>query len=81
MTYRLRIDPTIHDIYQALPDDARRDLSMCLVDALADPVGRSAPYGWDDGIWRTVARGYVTGAVMIDDRDHAIALVHITYAG
>ncbi|MEU1628586.1 hypothetical protein ABZ746_25385 [Streptomyces sp. NPDC020096] len=81
MTFRLRIDPTIHAHYGALPDDGRRDLAVCLLDAMADPLAHSAPYGVDDGIMRTIARGYVTAAILIDQPNKTIVVAQITYAG
>ncbi|WP_338704350.1 hypothetical protein V2W30_41260 (plasmid) [Streptomyces sp. Q6] len=57
MTFRLRFPPDQYDVYKQLGDDARRDIAVCLVDALQDPLAASEPYGEDDGIVRTVARG------------------------
>ncbi|CAM5428677.1 MULTISPECIES: hypothetical protein [Streptomyces] len=79
MTYRLRLDPTVHEDYRRLPDDARRDLAVCLLDALADPIAASTPYGVDDGVFRTIARGRVTGVIVIGD--DTIALVQLTHLG
>ena len=82
MTYRLRIDPTIHGDYLKLPDDARRDLGLLLLDAMGDPIARSEPYGIiDDGRWRSVGRGYVTGVFTIDEETRTILLISFTYAG
>ena len=79
MTYRLHVDPNLHAAYQALPDDARRDLSACLLDALVDPPAHSEPYGIDDGIMRTIAHGHVVGVICIGERE--ITLVQLNYAG
>ncbi|WP_310727895.1 hypothetical protein [Streptomyces sp. N2A] len=79
MTYRLHLDPALHATYKALPDTARRDLSVCLLDALEDPLAHSEPYGIDDGIMRTIARGHVAGVILIGDSD--ITLVQLSYAG
>ena len=81
MTYRLRLDPSIHAIYAALPDDGRRDIAVCLLDALADPIAHSTPYGVDDGIMRTLAHGSVTTAVLLDHDAKTITVVQIGYAG
>ncbi len=79
MTYQLRLDPTLHGKYAKLPDDARRDLGACLLDTLADPIAHSLPYGEDDGVMRTVARGYVTAVILIGEK--TVTVVQITYAG
>lgn len=79
MTYRLHLDPALLAAYKALPDEARADLSICLLDALQDPLAHSEPYGIDDGIMRTIARGRVAGVILIGDND--ITLVQLNYAG
>lgn len=65
MTYRLKLDPSLHAVYKNLSDTARRDLAVCLLDALADPLAHSVPYGVDDGVFRTIARGRTTGVILI----------------
>ncbi|MFF7023010.1 hypothetical protein ACFY97_18655 [Streptomyces klenkii] len=79
MTYRLHIDPSLHATYKALPDTARRDLAVCLLDALADPLAYSEPYGIDDGTFRTIAHGHTAGVTLIGE--DTITLVQITYIG
>lgn len=81
MTYRLRLDPTIHGLYASLPDLARRDIAVCLLDALNDPIAQSTPYGVDDGIMRVLAHGSVTIAVLLDHSRETITVVQIGYAG
>ncbi len=76
MTYKLHLDPTVHDAYTRLPDHARRDLALCLPDALVDPPAHSEPYGVDDGRFRTIARGRVAGVVLIGT--DTLTLVHLT---
>ena len=80
MTYRLRLDPTVHEIYRALPDQARANLATALLDAMHDPIGASAPYGHDDGVIRTVARGLTTAVILIDDKTQSITVIHIASA-
>lgn len=79
MTYKLRLDPDTHHTYSALPDDARADLALCLIDTLADPHMHSAPYGVDDGTFRTIGRGH-TAAVILIGTD-TITVVQITHVG
>ncbi|MFF7705694.1 hypothetical protein [Streptomyces lydicus] len=79
MNYRLHLDPALHATYKALPDEARGDLSVCLLDAMADPLAHSEPYGADDGKMRTVARGSVSGVILIGVEE--IILVQLTYIG
>jgi hypothetical protein len=81
VTYRLRLDPSIHAIYASLPEDGRRDIAVCLLDALDDPIAHSVPFGVDDGIMRTLAHGSVTIAVLLDRDAKAITVVQIGYAG
>jgi hypothetical protein len=79
VTYRLHFDPASHATYRSLPDDARADLALCLIDTLADPLAHSAPYGVDDGVFRTIGRGRVAAVILIGDE--TITVVQITYIG
>ncbi|MFF9158251.1 hypothetical protein ACF1AB_39175 [Streptomyces sp. NPDC014846] len=81
MTYRLHIPADQHDIYKSLPDDARRDIASCLVDAVHDPLGVSEPYGEDDGIVRTLARGRAAVVILIGEQTSTITVLAIAYAG
>ncbi|WP_052498807.1 hypothetical protein [Streptomyces vietnamensis] len=60
MTYRLSFPADVFYTYKQLPDGARRDLAVCLVDAQENPLGHSGPYGEGDGIIRTWPAGHVT---------------------
>ncbi|MGD3112436.1 hypothetical protein [Streptomyces sp. YGL11-2] len=52
---------------------------VCLLDALEDPLAHSEPYGIDDGIMRTIARGRVAGVIYIGENE--ITLVELNYVG
>ncbi|GEB57034.1 hypothetical protein GCM10017674_67220 [Streptomyces gardneri] len=60
MTYRLHFPTDVFDTYKQLPEQARQDLAVCLVDAQEDRLGHSEPHGEDDGVIRTVARGHTS---------------------
>ncbi|MFF6903534.1 hypothetical protein [Streptomyces hydrogenans] len=81
MTYRLHIPTDIFDTYKQLPDHARQDLAVSLVDAQQNPLEVSEPYGEDDGIIRTVARGHVTAVILIGEPTSTITVLAIAYAG
>lgn len=81
MTFRLRLDPTVHAIYAALPELARRDMAVILLDALEDPLAHSTPYGEDDGILRTLALGSITLAALIGHQTKTITVLQISYLG
>ncbi|MFF8387745.1 hypothetical protein ACF053_29465 [Streptomyces kanasensis] len=81
MTYRLNFPDDVFDTYKQLPDRARRDLAVCLVDAQGDPLGCSEPYGHDDGTVRTVARGHVTAVILIGRDTLVLTVLAIAYAG
>lgn len=51
------------------------------LDAMGDPIAHSEPFGIDDGTWRSVGRGHVTGAFTIHEESRIILLVAFTYAG
>ncbi len=65
MTYRLHFPADVSGTYKQLPELARRDLALVLVDTQEDPLARSEPYGQDDGIIRTVAQGHVTAVLLL----------------
>ncbi|MER8002939.1 hypothetical protein [Streptomyces sp. NPDC095613] len=81
MTYRLAFPADVFDTYKQLPDPARRDLAVCLVDAQENPLEHSEPYGQDDGIIRTVARGHVTAVILIGHATQTLTVLTIAYAG
>ncbi|MFJ9808956.1 hypothetical protein ACIRTB_12035 [Streptomyces sp. NPDC101158] len=81
MTYRLSFPGDVFDIYKQLPDPARQDLAVCLVDAQEDPIAHSEPYGEDDGIIRTVARGHVTAVILCGHPTTTLTVLAIAYAG
>jgi hypothetical protein len=76
VTYKLYLDPVVHEAYARLSEQARRDLASCLLDAAADPLAHSEPYGIDDGRTRTIARGHVAGVILIGV--DTITLVQLT---
>lgn len=81
MTFRLSFPHDQHKAYLGLPDDARRDVAVALADALAAPLAHSEPYGDDDGIVRTVARGRATVVILIGEPTSTITVLAIAYAG
>ncbi|MFD5349077.1 hypothetical protein ACFWJY_36355 [Streptomyces anulatus] len=81
MTYRLHFPGDVFDTYKQLPELARRDLALALVDAQEDPFANSEPCGQDDGIIRTVAQGHVTAVLLLGHDTRTITVLTIAYAG
>lgn len=81
MTYRLHFPGDVFDTYKQLPELARRDLALALVDAQEDPLANSEPYGQDDGIIRTVAQGHVTAVLLLGHDTRRSTALTIAYAG
>ncbi|MFD3881191.1 hypothetical protein [Streptomyces microflavus] len=81
MTYRLHFPADVFDTYKQLPELARRDLALVLVDAQENPLARSEPYGQDDGIIRTVAQGHVTAVLLLGHDTMTITVLTIAYGG
>ncbi|MFJ3608402.1 hypothetical protein ACIPVA_37040 [Streptomyces anulatus] len=81
MTYRLHLPGDVFDTYKQLPELARRDLALALVDAQDDPLANSEPYGQDDGIIRTVAQGHITAVLLLGHDTRTITVLTIAYAG
>ncbi|EHM30921.1 hypothetical protein SPW_0697 [Streptomyces sp. W007] len=81
MTYRLHFPGDVFDTYKQLPELARRDLALALVDAQEDPLVNSEPYGQDDGIIRTVAQGHITAVLLLGHDTRTITVLTIAYAG
>lgn len=71
----------VFDKYKQLPELARRDLALALVDAQEDPLVNSEPYGQDDGIIRTVAQGHITAVLLLGHDTRTITVLTIAYAG
>ncbi|MFJ4616269.1 hypothetical protein [Streptomyces griseus] len=74
MTYRLNFPTDVFDTYKQLPELARRDLALALVDAQQDPLAYSELYGQDDGIIRTVVAARLKVS-RVGDSELAIAHV------
>ncbi|MFD9632716.1 hypothetical protein [Streptomyces violascens] len=66
---------------QAVPRRSPPHIALCLVDALEAPLENSEPYGQDDGIIRTVARGRATIVILIGTETPTITVLSIAYAG
>ncbi|MFH9685306.1 hypothetical protein ACH4RG_20535 [Streptomyces sp. NPDC021019] len=81
MTYRLHFPGTVFDTYKQLPELARRDLALALVDAQEDPLANSEPYGQDDGIIRTVAQGHITAVLLLGHDTRTSTVLTVAYAG
>ncbi|MFI8200449.1 hypothetical protein ACIF6K_28690 [Streptomyces sp. NPDC085942] len=69
------------DTYKQLPELARRDLALALVDAQEDSLASSEPYGQDDGIIRTVAQGHITAVLLLGHDTRTVTVLTMAYAG
>jgi hypothetical protein len=82
MTYALRYDKTIEAVWDTLPTTASQALGDALAQACADPLGRTEPYGEDDGIMRTLVVNDVLFAVLyLGHQTRTVHLYQIDYVG
>ncbi|GAB2696247.1 hypothetical protein [Kitasatospora kifunensis] len=82
MTYALRYDKTIEMIWDSLPEPASQALGDALAQACADPLGRTEPYGEDDGVMRTLVVSELLFAVVyLGHVTRTLHLYQIDYVG
>lgn len=63
-------------MWDALPDDARQQLTMALFDVMTDPIGATEPWLIDDGIHRILIRPLVEAALSVNT-DEQVAHIYL----
>ncbi|MCX4669712.1 hypothetical protein OG453_24020 [Streptomyces sp. NBC_01381] len=81
MIYDLHWDPELYKTYASLPAPARRELAAALIDAQADPLSATLPYGHDDGVIRLLETGSTLTVLLICHTKMKLAPVQITFVG
>lgn len=81
MIYSLRWDTEVYPAFTALPERTRHAFGAALVEAQADPVARTSPYGHDDGTMRMLMLGKVLAVLLIGDQSKSITVVQISHVG
>lgn len=82
MPYVLRYDKVIEAVWDSLPPEASQALSEALGEVCADPLGRTDPYGEDDGVMRTLIVGDLLFAVLyLGHQSRTVHVYQIDYVG
>jgi hypothetical protein len=79
--YRLQYDPAVEAVHDALPDEARRQLTAALAAACDDPVGATEPYGHADEYMRLVVTDRAFAVVYLGHTYKTINVLQIHYLG
>lgn len=75
MTYRLKYDPGVEAIQDALPPSVSEALTIALRDACSDPLSATRPFGMAD---LTVRQVLVDGAFAVLFLSHQSKTLHVT---
>lgn len=81
MTYRLKYDLAVEAIHDALPPQAREQLTIALADACDDPLGATGSYGHEDDVMRTITTPDVRALLLIGHNLKTITVLRIDYLG
>ncbi|MFT2014623.1 hypothetical protein ACMA1D_02060 [Streptomyces sp. 796.1] len=81
MTYRLTYDPAVEAVHDALPPEAREQLTLALAAAADDPIGATEPYGADDPYMRLLVIPHTTALIFIGHTRRTLAVLNISYLG
>lgn len=75
MVYRLKYNPGVEAVHDALPLPASDAMTQALAAACRDPFGATLPQGEDDGVIRSVHTTDAYAIVLIGkDRDEVVVL-------
>lgn len=81
MPYRLKYDEAAEVVHDALPAAASEQLTLALADVCHDPLGRSIPYGEDDGVVRMVLTDAAFAVILIGHATKTVTVLQISYLG
>lgn len=82
MSYALRCDKTVEAVWDTLPSAVSEALGAALAEACADPLGRTRPYGEDDGVMRTLVVNDVLFAILyLGHQTRTVHVYQIDYVG
>lgn len=79
MTYRLKYDPGVEAVHDALPGHVSEELSIALAAACDDPQGATQPYGEDGPYVRMIVTAHVAAVVHIGQTFKTLSVLTITY--
>ncbi|MEU1778144.1 MULTISPECIES: hypothetical protein [Streptomyces] len=81
MIYRLKYDPGIEAVHDALPQDVSQELSIALSAACDDPLGATTPRGVDDPYNRAIVTDHVYVLLYVSHTRKSIDVLQIHYLG
>jgi hypothetical protein len=74
VVYRLKYNPGVEAVHDALPQAASDAMTQALAAACRDPYGATLPHGEDDGVVRSVLTTDAHAIVLIA-KDHEEVIV------
>lgn len=81
MSYRLKYDPGVEAVHDALPPAASQTLMPPLADACHDPIAATVPYGEDDGVMRMLVTEQAFAVLLIGETLKTVTVLQITWLG
>lgn len=80
--YRLKYDAAAEAVHDALPPEAREQLTLALADACEDPIAATKPYGLvDDGVMRKILTRDVLAILLIGNGLKELTVLQVEYLG
>lgn len=79
--HRLQYAAPAGAVHDAMPADASEQLTLVLADVCHDPLGRSIPYGEDDGVMRMVITDHAFAVLLVGAVTKTITVLQISYLG
>jgi hypothetical protein len=79
--YRLKYDPAVEAVHEAMPPAASETLTLALADACYDPIAVTEPYGEDDGVVRMLVTEQAFAVLLVGNTLKTITVLQVTYLG
>ncbi|MCX4671574.1 hypothetical protein OG453_33630 [Streptomyces sp. NBC_01381] len=80
--YRLKYDPGVEAVHDALPPEASEQLSITLAAACHDPLGATQPYGdVEDDVMRMAVTEHVFAVLLLGHTLNTVTVLQINYLG
>lgn len=77
--YRLKYDAAAEAVHDALPPDARAELTLALAAACENPMTGTKHYGVDDGVMRKATTRHVTAFLLVGHTFKTITVLQIEH--
>jgi hypothetical protein len=80
--YRLKYDPGVEAVHDALPSAPSEALTLALAAVCHDPIGATVPYGdVEDEVMRMTVTEHAFAVLLIGHTLKTVTVLQITYLG